>query len=56
MKRPLLRLSQQGEPVQIADLKQQPSSAVYEIILRAGFRAVLVAPLLRRRGDRRACW
>ena len=35
------------EPVQIADLKQQPSSALYEIILRAGFRAVLVAPLMR---------
>jgi len=38
----------QHEPVQIADLKEQPSSAVYEIILQAGFRAVLVAPLLRR--------
>ena len=37
----------QGEPVQIADLKEQPSSAVNEIILRAGFRALLVAPLLR---------
>ena len=37
----------QSEPVQIADLKQGPSSALYEIILRAGFRAVLVAPLLR---------
>jgi signal transduction histidine kinase len=37
----------QREPVQIADLKQQPSSALYEIILRAGFRAVLAAPLLR---------
>jgi two-component system, NtrC family, sensor kinase len=37
----------QREPVQIADLKQGPSSALYEIILRAGFRAVLVAPLLR---------
>jgi signal transduction protein with GAF and PtsI domain len=35
------------EPVQIADLKQQPSSALYEIILQAGFRAVLAAPLLR---------
>jgi hypothetical protein len=29
------------EPVQIADLTQQPSTALYEIILRAGFRAVL---------------
>ena len=35
------------EPVQIADLKEQPTSAVNEIILRAGFRALLVAPLLR---------
>jgi GAF domain-containing protein len=37
----------QREPVQIADLTQQPSTALYQIILRAGFRAVLVAPLLR---------
>src|SRR4029077_17275031 len=37
----------QREPVQIADLTQQSSTALYEIILRAGFRAVLVAPLLR---------
>jgi two-component system NtrC family sensor kinase len=37
----------QREPVQIADLTQQPSTVLYEIILRAGFRAVLVAPLLR---------
>ena len=45
----------QREPVQIADLKEQPSSAVNEIILRAGFRALLVAPLLR--GEEwLACW
>ena len=37
----------QREPVQIADLMQQPSSVLYEIILQAGFRAVLAAPLLR---------
>ncbi len=36
----------QREPVQIADLEQAPS-AVNEIILRAGFRALLVAPLVR---------
>ena len=35
------------EPVQIADLKEQPTSDVNEIILRAGYRALLVAPLLR---------
>jgi signal transduction histidine kinase len=37
----------QREPVQISDLRQQPSTVLYEIILHAGFRAVLVAPLLR---------
>ena len=35
------------EPLQIADLKERAPSAVNEIIMRAGFRAVLVAPLLR---------
>jgi signal transduction histidine kinase len=35
------------EPTHIADLKEQPPSAVNEIILGAGFRALLVAPLLR---------
>jgi len=35
------------EPIQVADLKEQPSSPVNEIILRAGFRALLGAPLLR---------
>jgi signal transduction histidine kinase len=37
----------QREPVQIADLREQPASAVNEIILGAGFRALLVAPLIR---------
>ena len=37
----------QHEPVQIADLKEQAPSAVNEIILRAGYCALLVAPLLR---------
>src|SRR5262249_39229677 len=35
------------EPAQIADLKEQQHSAVNEIILSAGFRALLVALLLR---------
>jgi GAF domain-containing protein len=35
------------EPVQVADLKELPPSDVNEITLRAGFRARLVAPLLR---------
>jgi two-component system, NtrC family, sensor kinase len=37
----------QREPIQVSDLKEQPSSPVNEIILRAGFRALLGAPLLR---------
>jgi GAF domain-containing protein len=37
----------QREPVQIADLNVAAPSAMNEIILRAGFRALLVAPLLR---------
>ena len=45
---PNLRLAlAQGEPIQVADLKEQPTSDVNKIILRAGFRALLVAPLLR---------
>jgi GAF domain-containing protein len=35
------------EPLQIADLEERAPSAVNEIIMRAGFRAVLVAPLVR---------
>jgi two-component system, NtrC family, sensor kinase len=35
------------EPVQIGDLNEAASSAVNDIILRAGYRALLVAPLLR---------
>jgi GAF domain-containing protein len=35
------------EPLQIADLEERAPSAVNEIVMRAGFRAVLVAPLLR---------
>ena len=37
----------QREPVQIADLNEAAPSAVNEIILHAGYRALLVAPLLR---------
>ena len=35
------------EPIQIADLREQATSATNEIILHAGFRALLVAPLMR---------
>jgi signal transduction histidine kinase len=37
----------QGEPIQVADLRDDAPSAANEIVLRAGYRARLVAPLLR---------
>jgi two-component system, NtrC family, sensor kinase len=37
----------QGEPVQVADLREGVPSAASEVIQRAGFRALLVAPLFR---------
>jgi GAF domain-containing protein/CheY-like chemotaxis protein len=36
-----------GEPMQAADLRDEPASQVNDIILRAGYRARLIAPLLR---------
>jgi signal transduction histidine kinase/CheY-like chemotaxis protein len=33
-------------PVQVADLKKEPPSPVQDILLRAGYRALLVTPLL----------
>src|SRR6266566_8552218 len=37
----------QRAAVQVADLLNEPSSPVINIIIRAGYRAVLVVPLLR---------
>jgi len=37
----------QREPTQIADLGEEPASGLNAIILRAGYRALMVAPLLR---------
>jgi GAF domain-containing protein len=37
----------QRAPVQVPDLLNEPSSPVIDIIIRSGFRAVLVVPLLR---------
>ena len=37
----------EGEPIQVADLREDAPSAANEIILRAGYRARLVAPLMR---------
>jgi signal transduction histidine kinase len=36
----------QREPFQISDVREEPPSAIREIILRGGYRALLVAPLL----------
>ena len=38
----------QPEPIQVADLKEEAPSDINEITLRAGYRARLVAPLLRK--------
>ena len=38
--------AEQRMPVQIADIQNDPSSAVLDVIVRAGFRALLVVPLL----------
>ena len=35
-----------GEPLQVADLQQVPASPTNAIILRAGYRALLIVPLL----------
>ena len=37
----------QREPIQVADLREGASSPLNDVILRAGFRALLGAPLLR---------
>jgi hypothetical protein len=44
----------QGDPIQVADLQDDAQSPLNEIILRAGFRARLVAPLIH--GASSACW
>jgi signal transduction histidine kinase len=37
----------EGEPVQIADLREEARSALNDIVLHAGFRALLLTPLMR---------
>jgi signal transduction histidine kinase len=37
----------QRKPVQVADIRDEPTSPVNEIILREGYRGILVIPLLR---------
>jgi signal transduction histidine kinase len=37
----------QDEPIQIADLREEPRSELNDLIVRAGYRARLLAPLMR---------
>jgi two-component system, NtrC family, sensor kinase len=37
----------EGQPIQVADLREDTPSTANEIVLRAGYRARLVAPLIR---------
>jgi len=37
----------QRKPVQVADMRDEPVSAVNEIVLREGYRSLLIIPLLR---------
>src|SRR6266487_4018561 len=43
----IARATAQRAPVQIPDLGKEPSSPIVNIVIRAGYRAVLVVPLLR---------
>jgi GAF domain-containing protein len=37
----------QRKPVQVADVRDEPASAVNDIVLREGYRSILIIPLLR---------
>jgi signal transduction histidine kinase len=39
--------AERREPIQVADLTQKPPSELRDLVLEAGFRALLVVPLLR---------
>jgi signal transduction histidine kinase len=41
------RAVERREPIQVADLAMEPRSKLFDIVLQAGFRALLVMPLLR---------
>src|SRR6266516_3856818 len=45
--RRIARATAQRSPLQIPDLLEEPHSPVLEIVIRAGYRAMLVLPLLR---------
>jgi signal transduction histidine kinase len=43
----LVSAFEKREPFQLPDMRQEPSTPINEIILRAGYRALLVAPMSR---------
>ena len=43
----IARATAQRAPVQIVDLVKEPPSPIVDIVVRAGYRAILVVPLLR---------
>ncbi|HEX8783544.1 MAG TPA: histidine kinase dimerization/phospho-acceptor domain-containing protein, partial [Steroidobacteraceae bacterium] len=44
---PVGQAAERREPIQVPDLTEAPASEMFSIILKAGFRALLVVPLLR---------
>ena len=45
--------AEQGEPVQVADLQNEPPSMINDIIMKAGYRARLLVPLNSLRSNHR---
>ena len=45
-----------GEPIQVPDLREAVSSAANDIVLRAGFRPLLIAPLVAVRRSSVCSW
>ena len=41
------RATQSGETLQVTDLREEPPTAMRDLVLHAGYRALLVVPLLR---------
>jgi GAF domain-containing protein len=43
----IAKATTQRKPVQVADARDEPASAVNDIVLREGYRSILIIPLLR---------
>jgi two-component system, NtrC family, sensor kinase len=43
----IAKATTQRKPVQVADARDEPTSAVNDIVLREGYRSILIIPLLR---------